>query len=110
MLRQGGVVLLVFGLGYRPGQPIRDGQPWCAGRLVGYLGGPVRTGGVSLGSLDQVAAVAEAPVATDRAPAAAMTMALDRLSRIFPCRDNGTFRWLASCDVFHPRSQLPPCR
>jgi hypothetical protein len=51
MLRQGGVVLLVSGLGYRPGQPIRDGQPWCAGRLVGYLGRPVRTGGVSLGSL-----------------------------------------------------------
>jgi len=51
MLRQGGVALLVFGLGYRPGQLIRDGQPWFAGRLVGYLGGPVRTGGVSLGSL-----------------------------------------------------------
>ena len=51
MLRQGGVALLVAGLGYRPGQLIRDGQPWRAGRLVGYLGGPVRTGGVSLGSL-----------------------------------------------------------
>jgi hypothetical protein len=31
MLRQGGVVLLVSGLGYRPGQLIRDGQPWCSG-------------------------------------------------------------------------------
>jgi hypothetical protein len=41
---------------------------------------------------DQVAAVADAAVATDRAPAAAMTMALDRLSRIFRCRDKGTFR------------------
>ena len=51
MLRQGVVALLVFGLGYRPGQLIRDGQPWCAGRLAGYPGRPVRTGGVSPGSL-----------------------------------------------------------
>ena len=71
MVRQSGVALLVFGLGYRPGQLIRDGQPWC---------------------VLAVAAVAEAAVATDRAPAAAMTMALDRLSRIFRCRDKGTFR------------------
>ena len=50
----------------------------------------------------EVAAAAEAAVATDRAPAAAMTMALDRLSRIFRCRDKGTFRWLASREVSHP--------
>jgi hypothetical protein len=41
---------------------------------------------------DQVAAVAEAAVATDSAPAAAMTTALDRLSPAFLCRDKGTFR------------------
>jgi hypothetical protein len=39
MLHQGVVILLV--LGYRPGQLIRDGQAWCAGRLAGYPGWPV---------------------------------------------------------------------
>jgi hypothetical protein len=55
MLRQGVMALLVsglvFGLGYRPGQLIRDRRAWCAGRLAGYPGRPVRTGDVSPGSL-----------------------------------------------------------
>ena len=51
MLRQGVAAPLVFGPGYRPGRLIRDGQARCAGRLAGYLGRPVRTGGVSPGSL-----------------------------------------------------------
>ena len=85
MVRQGGVALLVFGLGYRPGQLIRDGQPWCSGRSW-VISVAVRTGGVSRVP-DQVAAIAEAVATTGRG----RDDGLDRLSRIFRCRDKGTF-------------------
>ena len=43
----------------------------------------------------QLAAAADAAVATVNAPATTRTMALDRLPGIFRCRDKGAFRWFA---------------
>jgi len=43
-------------------------------------------------SLGQVTPAADAAVTTEKAPAAAMRMALDLLSWTLRCRDKGTFR------------------
>jgi hypothetical protein len=51
---------------------------------------------------DQVAAAAGAAAATDSAPAAAMTIALDRLSLTFRCRDKRTFSAARVTRCFHP--------